>query len=159
MPVLVKVPLVVADQVSANGNIYPRQLLERVARQLNPAQTMAFVHDKGLQLLENVVGQVTHLQLAENGKLYGTIKLVDTPRGLDVQELWLNDYRPKFSMAGRGTVEGGVVQDDFHLDSIMVDIGSNDGDAKLRKILRMKQRKHYEVGRPAEDHRSTPGNV
>jgi hypothetical protein len=156
MPVLIKVSLATAEQPNPNGRIYPRQLLERVVRQHDPAKTMAFVHDDSGLVLQNVIGQVQHLQLAEDGRLYGTIKLIDTAPGLDVQELCLNDYQPKFSMSGAGTVRDGVVQDDYHFDGVTVDMSTWTKDAKLRKILRMKQRKHYATARPAEDHRSYP---
>jgi hypothetical protein len=91
------------------------------------------------------VGQVRHLQLSEDGQLSGSALLLDTPQGLDLQQLYLNGCNLKFDMIGSGTVRNGVVQSDYHLAGLSVSIDLSacgpGKDAKLRKVLRAKQRK------------------
>ena len=107
-------------------------------------------------------GQVIHLQLTPDGTLYGTVKLVDTPRGLDLQELWLNDYRPRFGMSGVGTIQDGVVQPDYQFNGLTVDIGPTFcADNRLRLVLMRKMGlpTKNETPRPSTDTLVNTGNL
>lgn len=107
--------LIRADVPTANGNIYPKEVLERAVEQFNSASkrnTCFVVSDAepdGRVLLSKVAAKV-HSTKLRDGQLVCQVEMLDTPAGKDIQKIL---EQGTITPLGMGTVKDGKVGDDL----------------------------------------------
>ena len=67
--------------------------------------------------LKDIVGNVEHIDITDNGKIFADIELLDTPQGKICQEI-LNENMINFSISGYGDKDENGVITDFKIKSI-----------------------------------------
>ena len=122
--VMMKGILQKADTLNQNGRIYPIHVLEREVRNYqkfiveNRALGELDHPDSSVVNLKNVSHMVREAYL-ENGVVYGTVELLDTPSGKILQSLVESGVKLGISSRGVGSTKKQgdyhVVQDDFQL--------------------------------------------
>jgi len=122
--VMMKGVLQKADTLNQNGRIYPIHVLEREVRNYqkfiveNRALGELDHPDSSVVNLKNVSHMVREAYL-ENGVVYGTVELLDTPSGKILQSLVESGVKLGISSRGVGSTKKQgdyhVVQDDFQL--------------------------------------------
>lgn len=113
-----------ADTLNQNGRIYPLSVLEREVRNYqkfvleNRALGELDHPDSSVVNLKNVSHIVREAHL-ENGTVFGTVELLDTPSGKILQSLVESGVKLGISSRGVGSTrkqgDYNVVQDDFQL--------------------------------------------
>ena len=122
--VMMKGVLQKADTLNQNGRVYPEYVLEREVRNYqkfiveNRALGELDHPDSSVVNLKNVSHMVREAYL-ENGVVYGTVELLDTPSGKILQSLVESGVKLGISSRGVGSTKKQgdyhVVQDDFQL--------------------------------------------
>jgi hypothetical protein len=122
--VMMKGVLQKADTLNQNGRIYPKYVLEREIRNYqkfiieNRALGELDHPDSSVVNLKNVSHIVREAYL-ENGVVYGTVEILDTPSGKILQSLVESGVKLGISSRGVGSTKKQgdyhIVQDDFQL--------------------------------------------
>jgi len=122
--ILMKGILQKADTLNQNGRIYPIEVLQREVRNYqkfiveNRALGELDHPDSSVVNLKNVSHIVREAYL-ENGVVYGTVEILDTPSGKILQSLVESGVKLGISSRGVGSTKKQgdyfVVQDDFQL--------------------------------------------
>lgn len=114
-----------ADTLNQNGRIYPISILEREVRNYQK-----FIIEKralgeldhpesSVVNLKNVSHMVTEAHLDDNGTVYGTVEILNTPSGQILKSLVESGVKLGISSRGVGSTrkqgDYHVVQDDFQL--------------------------------------------
>jgi hypothetical protein len=111
---------------NANGRTYPVPILERELAKLAPLIKDRSVlgeldhPEDGKTKLYRVSHLWTDLKIEKDGVVTGTSEVLNTPRGLILQELYRSKVKVGASSRGQGSVNAktGEVADDFALDTI-----------------------------------------
>jgi hypothetical protein len=123
------VRLVVLSEVRADmptphlGHIYPRALLERELQRVSTERRVGELGPSDAVTLGNVTHLVSKAWVEASGEVAVEVEVLDTPRGSVL--LWLATVRPitlRAILCGAGTVVNRVVQDDYRLGSINIDM-------------------------------------
>lgn len=162
MPSHVTIQLAKADEVNGNGRRYPKAVLERVVKCARPGALIPVGLASTSARLDTMAGLVKSLSM-DGDVLQCEIELLDTEAGKIANALVDGGYR-MFSMSGVGTVDHqedgvNVVQDDYMLDGIVVDMRAVMACQRLREVLRNKLKLTYDSKRPAENHQRHPGQL
>jgi hypothetical protein len=150
-----------ADTLNQNGRIYPLHLLEREVRNYqkfiieNRALGELDHPDSSVVNLKNVSHIIREAHL-ENGVVYGTAEILDTPSGKILQSLVESGVKLGISSRGVGSTkkqgEYHIVQDDFQLicwdyvsepstpGAFMIPEGKRIAEAELKKIFNKSDR-------------------
>jgi hypothetical protein len=159
--VMMKGILQKADTLNQNGRIYPIQLLEREVRNYQKF----IIENRALGELDHPDSSVVNLKnvshiireaYMENGVVYGTAEVLDTPSGKILQSLIESGVKLGISSRGVGSTKKQgdyhIVQDDFQLicwdyvsepstpGAFMIPEGKRIADAELRKIFNKSDR-------------------
>jgi hypothetical protein len=113
-----EVQVMTTDVYTANGHIYPKELMEQVIEKFNSRKQpmLCEIHPTGLDdytlPLEDISHQVTDMRL-EGDKVFATIKVLDTPKGMVMKSLLsLEDADFAFRPFGTGHIGcDGIVED------------------------------------------------
>jgi hypothetical protein len=119
-----------ADEPTMNGRVYPRELIEREIERLRPemesGRLLGWPADASRTT--DSLGEVSHLvrgmKVEDDGKVTAKIEVLSTEKGNLLREL-IENREVKFGPRGFGSVVDGVVQDDFKLRTIDVDLDPN----------------------------------
>jgi hypothetical protein len=150
-----------ADTLNQNGRIYPVQLLEREVRNYQKF----IIENRALGELDHPDSSVVNLKnvshiireaYMENGVVYGTAEVLDTPSGKILQSLIESGVKLGISSRGVGSTrkqgDYHIVQDDFQLicwdyvsepstpGAFMIPEGKRIAEAELRKIFNKSDR-------------------
>lgn len=150
-----------ADILNQNGRIYPLHLLEREVRNYqkfiieNRALGELDHPDSSVVNLKNVSHIIREAHL-ENGVVYGTAEILDTPSGKILQSLVESGVKLGISSRGVGSTKKQgdyhIVQDDFQLicwdyvsepstpGAFMIPEGKRIAEAELKKIFNKSDR-------------------
>jgi hypothetical protein len=159
--VMMKGILQKADTLNQNGRIYPSQLLEREVRNYQKF----IIENRALGELDHPDSSVVNLKnvshiireaYMENGVVYGTAEVLDTPSGKILQSLIESGVKLGISSRGVGSTrkqgDYHIVQDDFQLicwdyvsepstpGAFMIPEGKRIAEAELRKIFNKSDR-------------------
>jgi hypothetical protein len=159
--VMMKGILQKADTLNQNGRIYPAQLLEREVRNYQKF----IIENRALGELDHPDSSVVNLKnvshiireaYMENGVVYGTAEVLDTPSGKILQSLIESGVKLGISSRGVGSTrkqgDYHIVQDDFQLicwdyvsepstpGAFMIPEGKRIAEAELRKIFNKSDR-------------------
>jgi hypothetical protein len=159
--VMMKGILQKADTLNQNGRIYPVQLLEREVRNYQKF----IIENRALGELDHPDSSVVNLKnvshiireaYMENGVVYGTAEVLDTPSGKILQSLIESGVKLGISSRGVGSTrkqgDYHIVQDDFQLicwdyvsepstpGAFMIPEGKRIAEAELRKIFNKSDR-------------------
>jgi hypothetical protein len=113
-----------ADVLNQNGRIYPRHILEREIRNyqkfINENRALGEIDHPESSVIElKNVSHVIREAHIENGVVYGTIEVLNTPGGKIIQSLMESQIKIGISSRGVGSTkkEGDyqMVQDDYNL--------------------------------------------
>jgi hypothetical protein len=112
-----------SDVENANKRIYPRRIWEKELKEqrvLDAVQKRAMFGEldhpaDGKTSLKRVAHLVTDLQLQEDGNVTGAAEILDTPNGQILKTLFESGAQVGISSRGSGSVQNGVVQEDFKL--------------------------------------------
>lgn len=159
--VIMKGILQKADTLNQNGRIYPLDVLQREVRNYqkfiveNRALGELDHPDSSVVNLKNVSHIVKEAYL-DNGVVYGTVELLDTPSGKILQSLVESGVKLGISSRGVGSTKKQgdyfVVQDDFQLicwdyvsepstpGAFMLPEGKKIGSDELRKVFNKSDR-------------------
>lgn len=145
-----------ADTLNQNGRIYPMNVLEREVRNYqkfiieNRAMGELDHPDTSVVNLKNV-SHVVKEAYVENGTVFGSVEILNTPSGLILQSLIESNVKLGISSRGVGSTRKQddyyVVQDDFQLicwdfvsepstpGAFMLPEGKRINDAELREVF------------------------
>lgn len=112
-----------SDVENANKRIYPRRIWEK---ELKEQRVMDAIQNRsmfgeldhpsdGKTSLKRVAHLVTGLELQEDGNVTGAAEILDTPNGQILKTLFESSAQVGISSRGSGSVNNGVVQEDFKL--------------------------------------------
>lgn len=112
-----------SDVPNANKRIYPRSLWEKELKESRVADMLAskamfgeLDHPAdGKTMLKRVSHIVTGLELQEDGTVTGAAEILETPNGQILKTLFESGAQVGISSRGSGSVQNGVVQEDFKL--------------------------------------------
>ena len=114
-----------SDVENANKRVYPRSIWER---ELNEKRVSEAVSNRamfgeldhpadGKTSLKRVAHLITSLSLGEDGQVTGAADILDTPNGQILKTLFESGAQVGISSRGSGSVQNGVVQEDFKLNT------------------------------------------
>jgi hypothetical protein len=112
-----------SDVENANKRVYPRRIWEK---ELGEKRVMEALESRsmygeldhpsdGKTMLKRVSHVVTNLSLTEDGTVTGGADILPTPNGQILRTLFESGTQVGISSRGSGSVQGGVVQEDFKL--------------------------------------------
>ena len=115
-----------ADVPNLNGRVYPRNVLEQVAKdvqQKDPARVFGTIGMPiGANLdISNISHSVSNLRLDDEGYLIGDVMILETPQGEIMKRIMAADMSRSFRVAGIGKLaehDGITEVVDFRLLSI-----------------------------------------
>jgi len=86
-------PFIQADQVTRNGNIYPREVIEKAIDEARPRIEQGLLlgelgpSDGSPPSLHNASHQVINMKLDETGDMIVTVNVLDTPAGRKLRDM------------------------------------------------------------------------
>lgn len=112
-----------SDTPNANKRVYPRSLWEKELvqeRVTNMLESKAMFGEldhpaDGKTMLKRVSHVITGLKLEDDGTVTGAAEILETPNGQILKTLFESGTQVGISSRGSGSVQNGVVQEDFKL--------------------------------------------
>jgi len=114
-----------SDVANANKRVYPRSIWEKELREPRVREVLEsrsmfgeLDHPSdGKTSLKRVSHIITGLELQEDGTVVGNAELLPTPNGQILKALFESGVQVGISSRGSGSVQNGVVQEDFKLST------------------------------------------
>jgi hypothetical protein len=116
-----------ADLPNKNGRVYPREVLQKVIKEVegkDPCRLFGTIGMPADDVIDpaKISHSISNLYLTEDGALMGTVMILETPSGKIAENLLDIDPSRQFRMAGIGKLEdnedGTTTVTDFRLLSV-----------------------------------------
>ena len=123
---LIKVKLMKVDEPTINGHIYKKETIEREIDRLRDSMDRRRFFGRpfgSTRSIGDVSHLVTNLEVRDDGMVEAEVEVLDTPNGKILRDTIICGG-VKFGFSGIGCVSDGIVGDDFVLESVDVDIGT-----------------------------------
>lgn len=116
--------LIKAGIPTANGRIYPADVIENAVRKLDSARTPVMGHiglgNGSRTRLANVSHQIHDLRISSQGIMAGEVEILDTPQGRILQEMFDTGRVLTLNPCFTGSVDNNVVVDDLILNYVNI---------------------------------------
>ena len=109
-----------ADIPNASGRIYPKEVVEEMANDINNRDGKILCYSEGSGLIDDIVGVVSDAKVEDN-ELSVTIDILNTPNGVHIKDMLKCVSEDNFEgvITGTGCVDKDNIVSDYKLTGVL----------------------------------------